>query len=57
MRGWLFKPIAQGSPAHLHQQGRSFLGGLLLGLEEVGPELELLAVERPQQPIALELFT
>lgn len=57
MRGWLFKPIAQGSPAHLHQQGRSFLRGLLLGIEEVGPELELLAVERPQQPIDLKLFT
>lgn len=56
MTSWRFKPFAQGTPAPLYQQGRPFLGGLLFGLGDAGPELELLAVERPQQTVALGLL-
>ncbi|MCP9891941.1 hypothetical protein KBY57_12890 [Cyanobium sp. Aljojuca 7D2] len=50
------QPLLQSSPPLAHQHPGSLGRGDLLGLWDMGPELELLAVAGPQDSIALGLL-
>lgn len=50
------QPLLKSSPPLVHQHPGPLGRGGLLGFWDVGPELELLAVAGPQNPITLVLL-